>query len=138
MNHKAEITATTQVHAANESLLLAWMQKDLQRIADCYAEDGMLIPPNSPIVQGPEAIRKFAADRSEANVSLRAQGTHVEVSGSGDLAFVRGSYEATLTGPAGEQLNDRGRYLHVWKRQSDGTWKAIVDMWSSELPRPAA
>ena len=29
---------------------------------------------------------------------------------------------------------DQGKTLEVWKKQADGTWKCVADMWSSDLP----
>jgi ketosteroid isomerase-like protein len=35
-------------------------------------------------------------------------------------------------------MHDRGKYLEVYKKQSDGTWKVIRDMFNSDLPLPVA
>jgi ketosteroid isomerase-like protein len=29
---------------------------------------------------------------------------------------------------------ERGKYLSVWKKQSDGSWKCVADTWNSDLP----
>jgi ketosteroid isomerase-like protein len=39
-----------------------------------------------------------------------------------------------MTDPTGTSVNDRGKYLEVWKKQADGTWKCVMDMWNSDLP----
>ena len=55
----------------------------------------------------------------------------------GDLAFVIGTAQLTLNDPKGNPVTDRGKYMTVWKKQSDGKWKAAADMANSNLPVPA-
>jgi ketosteroid isomerase-like protein len=56
--------------------------------------------------------------------------TKVEVAKAGDLAYVSGTYEETMT-------DARGKYLETFKKQADGTWKCIRDIWNSDLPASA-
>jgi ketosteroid isomerase-like protein len=46
---------------------------------------------------------------------------------------VSGAYELTANDTSGKPINDRGKYLEVWERQPDGTWKCVADMWNSDL-----
>jgi periplasmic protein TonB len=57
----------------------------------------------------------------------------VELSKSGDLGYVRGSYDASYTA-AGTHVREHGKYLTVWKKQLDGTWKVAVDMYNPDAP----
>jgi len=59
------------------------------------------------------------------------------VAQSGDLAFSSGAYEVTLNDPTGKPVNDRGKFLEVWKKQADGKWKCTMDIWNSDLPASA-
>jgi hypothetical protein len=47
--------------------------------------------------------------------------TKVEVAKSGDIGFVRGTYELTMNDTSGKPVNDRGKYLEVWEEQADGS-----------------
>jgi ketosteroid isomerase-like protein len=42
-----------------------------------------------------------------------------------------------MSDPSGKPINDRGKYLAVWKKQPDGTWKCVMDIWNSDLPASA-
>jgi hypothetical protein len=33
----------------------------------------------------------------------------------------------TMGGPNGAPINDRGKDMAVWEKQSDGTWKMVAD-----------
>jgi hypothetical protein len=44
----------------------------------------------------------------------------------------------TVTDPNTKQLiNDHGTYVTTWRKQPDGTWKAVADIVTSEVPPPA-
>jgi len=61
----------------------------------------------------------------------------VEASRSGDFAYDIGTYQLTMNDPQGKPMSERGKYTVVWKKQADGSWKAVADMFSSDLPLPA-
>jgi uncharacterized protein (TIGR02246 family) len=103
-----------------------------------YADDGSMLPPNMPIVTGKQAIRAVWAEiMGNPGYSLSWQSNKVEASRSGDLAYDIGTYQLTINDLQGKQVSDRGKYAVVWKKQADGSWKAVADMFSSDLPLPA-
>ncbi len=61
----------------------------------------------------------------------------MEVARSGELAYLNGTYELTMNDASGKPANDRGKYVEVWKKQADGAWKCVADIWNSDLPAPA-
>jgi ketosteroid isomerase-like protein len=62
----------------------------------------------------------------------------VEVSQSGDLAYIVGSYEDSFKDAKGQPVTDRGKTLEVFKKQTDGSWKVVADMYSSDFAAPPA
>jgi ketosteroid isomerase-like protein len=106
--------------------------KDFEKIVSFYSDDAVVMPPNAPRATTTEAIRKIWKDLlTDASISWKTK--EVEVAQSGDLAFSSGTYEVTLNDPTGTPVNDRGKYLEVWKKQADGSWKCVMDMWNSDL-----
>jgi ketosteroid isomerase-like protein len=60
--------------------------------------------------------------------------TNEEVQVSGDLAFARGTYAATVTPKAGgEETFIDGKYMTILKRQTDGSWKIHRDIFNSNV-----
>jgi uncharacterized protein (TIGR02246 family) len=100
-----------------------------------YAEDAVVLPPNEKTVTGKASIRKPIADLlAQPGLSISWTPTKVEVAKSGELAYLYGTYQESATGPDGKPMDDHGKMLEIWKKQPDGTWKCIVDTWSSDLP----
>jgi ketosteroid isomerase-like protein len=100
-----------------------------------YPDDGTVMPPNAPAATGHAAIEAFFRTLPPLTAfELRTE----ELEGTGDLAYKRGRYTMTMAIPGGPALVDSGKYLEVLKKQSDGSWKTLRDMFSSDLPVPAA
>jgi uncharacterized protein (TIGR02246 family) len=114
--------------------------KDLEKIMAHYADDAVLVAGGGPATSGKDAIRAaFKAMLSDPAISLKFQPSKVEVAKSGDVGFTEGPYQLTLTDPVSKQvINDHGSYATTYRKASDGSWKAVVDIASSEVPPPAA
>ena len=111
--------------------------KDLERYVSFYADDASLFWPGAPMVTGRAAIREFMrAFLSMPGFSLRFETAKVDVSRAGDLAYSYGTNKVTLVDPIGNRMKDRGKYLTVYRKQPDGTWKVVADMGNSDLPGP--
>lgn len=111
--------------------------KDLDRYMAGYADDAVLLWPGAPMVNGRAAIREFMQGfLSLPAFSLSFEIANVEVSRAGDLAYTYGANRVTLVDPSGRTVKDRGKYLTVYRKQPDGTWKAVADMGNSNLPAP--
>jgi ketosteroid isomerase-like protein len=96
-----------------------------------YTEDAIILPPNAPTVRGRAAIEEFFRSFPDiTNFNVKA----VEIDGCGDYAWSYGEYSMTLSPPDTSPVNDTGKYIEVWQRQSDGAWKVTRDIFNSDLP----
>lgn len=127
------------IRAAEAEWVKAVAAKDAGRVVAFYAEDGMLLPPGAPPVRSREALRAaWSQEFGDPNYALTWQATKVEVARSGDLAYAFGSYAFTSSGPKGEPQTERGKYVVVWRKQADGAWKAVADIWNPDAPPPVS
>ena len=93
------------------------------------------MPPGAPAVVGKAAIEKGihasyeALDWEEFIIHLE------EVKVAGDWGYARGTYFLFATPKAGgETAFDHGKYLKIFKRQPDGSWKIYRDCFNSNVP----
>jgi uncharacterized protein (TIGR02246 family) len=111
---------------------------DLDGAVSYYSDDASLLPPNAAIATGKQAIRAvWASSLLSPHATVSWQVTKVEVARSGELAYVIGVYQITPKDPEGKSLADRGKLVEVWKKQADGKWKTVADIFNSDLPAPA-
>jgi ketosteroid isomerase-like protein len=121
---------------ANQGLSAEFADKvrtrDWTGVAAMYTEDGLLMPPNQPAVQGPSAIQAWM----EQFPSLSAFELEVgAVDGRADMAVVTGTYRMTFTLPGSSaSFDDVGKFLEVRRKESGGRWRIALDMFNSNKP----
>jgi len=113
-----------------------YVSRDLDKIIGHYADDAVLMAPGMPAAVGRDSIhaviQTFVADPA---LSLKFTASKIDVAGSGDLAYTRGSYQMTMTDPQTRKVvNDHGSYVTTYRRDQDGNWKAVADIATSEVP----
>jgi len=113
----------------------AYDRRDAAAAAELYAEDAKLLPPNMEIVIGKQAIQAFwnGAMQMGAQIDLKA----VEVVADEALAYERGIITITFKPDAARQTMNKGKYITVMKRQKDGSWRVVADIWNSDPSIPA-
>ena len=110
--------------------------KDMESFVSIFADGASRFPPNAPRVTGNDAIREFVSEWFAAPglaFSFPEPGS-AEVSSAGDLGYTTGSYEVTVNDAKGNPVTSRGKVVVVWKKQPDGSWKAVLDIWNSDGP----
>jgi uncharacterized protein (TIGR02246 family) len=131
MAHSTSTDVRDAVAAANEEFMAAFNRGDAAGLAALYTENGQVLPTNSDVITGQEAIEAFWQAVMDMGIT-GAKVESVEVEGHGDTAIDVGKY--TLHGAEGQEL-DHGKYIVIWKHQ-DGQWKLHRDIFNSSLPAP--
>jgi uncharacterized protein (TIGR02246 family) len=133
--HAADVQALKDTEAAWSKVMAA---KDFEKFISYYADDASVLMPNAPAFNGKDAIRAaFKPLFDDPNFAMNFQGSRIEVAKSGDLGYTQGTYTVTMTDPKTKKpVTDKGKYLTAYKKQADGTWKAVADMSSSDMPLP--
>jgi len=59
-----------------------------------------------------------------------------DMAASGDLGYTYGTYVFTSRNKEGKSVSSYGKYMSVWRKQKDDSWKVVVDMGNtSPAPR---
>jgi ketosteroid isomerase-like protein len=112
--------------------------KDVEQTVAYYSDDAIVFPPNATSAATKEAIRNaWKKMFASPGFVITWKPTRVRVGKSGEMARVSGTYEVTTNDASGKPINDRGKYLEVWEKQTDGNWKCAADMWNSDLAASA-
>ena len=102
-----------------------------------YSDDATLLAPNAPAVSDKQSIRAAWTALLGPDTSLSWQASKVEVARSSDLAYVMGVYQMTSKDVQGKPVTDSGKFVEVWKKQADGNWKTVADIFNTDLPAQA-
>jgi ketosteroid isomerase-like protein len=124
--------AEAAVRRITQEWVLACNTKHLDDLLDLYVADAMVMRSNYPAVRGAAAVREFFFGALDAGLGeVEVEPIRVEV--AGDMAYEAGRCKALVPGMAGKRREERGKYLWVLARQSNGEWKIASDCWSSDL-----
>ena len=96
-----------------------------------YAEDAILLPSGAAAVEGVDEIRGFwRRTPDDGLVSLTLETRDVEL--SGDLACEIGVFARTVRRRHGAAFQEVGKYMVVYRRQADGAWRAVAEMFNTD------
>ena len=123
--------ADAYIRSAVPRFISAFNAADVNAISAFYADDAVVLAPNSPAAKGMAAIRQTYGAFFGMKPSLTFAPD--SITQSGDMATEIGHYTMTMGGG-----RDQGNYVAVWRRQSNGDWKMVADSVVSSMPMPAA
>jgi ketosteroid isomerase-like protein len=113
--------------------------KDVEQTIAFYSDDAIVFPPNETSAATKEAIRNSWKEMlGSPGLVISWQPTIVQIGKAGEMAWLSGTYKLTMNDASGKPINDRGKYLEVWEKQTDGNWKCAADMWNSSLAASAS
>lgn len=131
LNAAADVSKAKQAVETVESEMLANFQaKDAAKLTSHYSGDAVVATPGRPAAKGTDAIERInGQDFSDPNFRLDFKNEHTDVADSGDLAFTQGTFNVTYTDTkSGKPVSGAGTYVTVFRKQSDGSWKAVADI----------
>jgi uncharacterized protein (TIGR02246 family) len=111
------------IEAAVARYVAASNRGDADALADLYADDAMLLPPDHEPIRGRRAIGEFWRQGTDEGLQV----TTLTVEVDGDLGYLVGRYKLP---PTEEEPADSGKYVMCLKRQRDGSWKLTADIWN--------
>jgi uncharacterized protein (TIGR02246 family) len=116
------------IEATNKKWEAAASRSDGPGVAALYTANGELLPAQSGVVTGTQAIGEFWQAVFDSGIKGASLVT-VEVEGCGNTANEVGRFE--LRGADGKVL-DHGKYLVIWKKEG-ASWKLHRDIWTSSV-----
>lgn len=132
---KSKPSPEEAIRAADQQWLSVFAAKDLERSVAFCAEDGSVLAPSAPIATGKEAIGKlFSGFFALPNLKISWRPVKAQVAKSGELCYTSGAYQMSFNDQSGKVVSDKGKYVTVWKKQGDGSWKVVLDIFNSDMP----
>ena len=126
----AEARARAEIDSLGREWEEAANRAEVDRLVAIYAPDAVILPPGGPVIEGSETIRELFRqefERFDTKLAFTTQAIEVEE----DMAYRRGRCVWRGTPRlSGQTVETTNKFLEVWRRQSDGSWRIAVDMWN--------
>jgi uncharacterized protein (TIGR02246 family) len=129
VKHETPAEVRSAIEASNKQFADAFSRRDAAAIGLLYSEDGEVLPPGAPPLDGREAIvTMWQSVLALPIAGIQRQTTEVGV--AEDSAWETGRY--TMSAPNGT-TSESGKYVAIWKHDEAG-WKIYRDIWNSNTP----
>jgi uncharacterized protein (TIGR02246 family) len=119
------------IKEVNANFIAKINEGDAAGVAALYTENGQIMPPNSDIIMGREAIQGFWQGGIDMGIKSM-QFEMIDIEGMGTTACEVGKYTVYAQG---DQMIDKGKYMVIWK-QVEGQWLLHRDIWNTSMPMP--
>ena len=104
---------------------------DLESALAYWTDDAIVLPPDQPAVVGKAAIRAYVQQAaSMPGFSITWEPELAVVSENGDMGYMVERNTVTFNDATGVVQTQYGKAVTVWRRQTDGRWKCVVDAWN--------
>ena len=124
---------------ADEAFDAATAEEGLKGFSSFLADDVVTLRPDKPIIAGKEAMTAlWTSLLTNPNLMIRWKPVKASVSASGDLGYTVGSYEISRKDEQGTHVVATGKYVTIWKKQGDGSWKVAFDSGVEDTAAPKA
>lgn len=117
------------IDANNKRFSEGFLKGDAAITASVFAEDAVVFPPDTPMIQGRGAIEEFWRTVMASGVK-EVELTTIELSGDGDFLHEKGTGILRVRPPGGTPAEQKIKFVVVWKRTADG-WKNLWDIWNA-------
>ena len=122
----------TNIEAANQKAITAMLAGDVSVMVGNYADSAVVMMPGMPAMRGRMEYEKGFKGMMDA-MKITAFTFHTDdVMVSGDLAIETGTFAMTTVPKGGKPIQEKGKYISVWKKQMDGSWKIVRDINNSD------
>lgn len=124
----------SRIELLNKTFAQAMMNNDVETMTSLYTDDIISLPSYQPMLRGLASVKQS----SEGMVASGVKTTHfvlttVDIIPSGDLIIEIGNYDMKMSIPGMEEAwPDNGKYITIWKKQSDGSYKMMIETWNSD------
>ncbi len=122
----------TNIEAANQKAMSAMLAGDLTGSLANYTDSAVVMMPGMPAMRGRMEYEKGFKGMMDAMKVTAATFHTDDVLASGDLVIETGTFSMTTVPKGGKPMNDKGKYISVWKKQMDGSWKIVRDINNSD------
>jgi len=125
------------IRKADASIEYAVIHKNLDSLMTFYAENAQLLPTAEPIISGKAAIKEEWKHVFQIpDFNNKSTLSKIEISNDGSMAYTMGSYLSTMQGQDGKEVQEPGKWVTIWKKQTDQKWQIVVDIYNTDIMPP--
>jgi len=108
----------------------------IEKTLSYWADDAVVMSPGQSPIKGKNAIREMIEGTSKIpGFKISWEPVNVSVSKGGDMAYMIEQNQITVNDSLGKPITEFNKSVTIWRKETDGSWKNIVDMWNADPSR---
>lgn len=125
----------TKIEKINKEMAKNMLEGNTEKILELYTDDAISLPSYEPMHDGIAAIRKASEEMAKTGWKCSSfETTTLKVMPNGNLITEIGTYKIKMTMPGMDKpMDDHGKYLTIWEKQTDGSLKMKIETWNSDV-----
>ena len=105
----------------------------IEKTLSYWADDAVVMSPGQPPIRGKNEIRAMIEGTSKIpGFKISWEPLNVSLSKSGDMGYMIEQNQITVNDSLGIPLTEYNKSVTIWRKEADGSWKNIVDMWNAD------
>ena len=105
----------------------------VEKTLSYWADDAVVMSPGQPPIKGKNAIREMVESTSKIpGFKISWEPLNVFVSESGDMAYMLEQNQITINDSLGKPITEFNKSVTIWRKEPDGSWKNVVEMWNAD------
>ena len=105
----------------------------IEKTLSYWADDAVVFSPGEALLKGKDQIRAMIGEMSKIpGFKISWEPQSVSVSQSGDMAYMIEQNQITMNDSTGNPKTEINKGVTVWRKEKDGSWKNVVDIWNAD------
>ena len=106
---------------------------NMENILSYWADDAVVMSPGRPSFKGKPAIRSMVEESKKIpGFEISWEPLQASVAESGDMGYLLEKQKVSFIDSLGNRIWQTNRAVTIWKKDKDGNWKNVVDVWNAE------
>jgi uncharacterized protein (TIGR02246 family) len=120
--------AKPAIDKGNAQWIEAWEKSNPEMVAALFTDNAVMLSQGGKVFKGRQQILERQKEAMESVTRpIKVSVVTVKIWLDGDTAYETGKYKYEYA-EKGKPITEAGRYVTMWKRQDDGSWKLSMDM----------
>jgi len=105
---------------------------DVDAVVDYWTEDAVVVPNGQPRIVGRQALRQYVTESMKIpGFRISWKSSDPVLSPDGRMAYMLAENVVSMQGPDGSTVTIPGRALTIWRKETDGLWRCVADIWNA-------
>jgi ketosteroid isomerase-like protein len=124
----------SEIKSMNDKMAKASVSNNMDYMKSYYCDNVISLPNNGPQVSGLSQLMAKNKEDMQAGYKMISLDLKTDNIFPDKMYVIEtGHYDISMSMPKSDKpMNDKGKYITVWERQTDGSLKVLIETWNTD------